>query len=629
MTDDPSRYAPPLEFRLPLGTLVDTASPAPEVPAPYAVTGGGPGMSTGAAKPPVAPTLPDFSDPQQVMLLMSQLAGEHLVGSSIVPAPAPAQASSGVGLAAPVGGGFAPTLVPANAEVPGADPTTPATTAVPSTMPSGAAPTSIVPATPVPSSSPFGAPIDFGAIIDDPMHFTLPVLNEPSMSDDLYFVPSADVLGLESGGGRVEAYEPAARDDNQLVRDLGGNAFDPYVVRRDFPILEERVHGGKRLVWLDNAATTQKPRAVIDRISYFYEHENSNVHRAAHTLAARSTDAFERARESARRFLNAPSAKEIVWVRGATEGINLIAQSWGRRYIGEGDEIVITHLEHHANIVPWQMLCAEKGARLKVAPVDDRGDVILEQYEKLLGPRTKLVSIPQVSNALGTITPTQAMVEMAHRYGAHVLVDGAQAVSHMRVDVQALGCDWYVFSGHKVYAPTGIGVVWGRQEVLEATPPWQGGGNMIEDVTFEKTKYQPPPMRFEAGTGSIGDAVGLGAAIEYCERIGMDVIDRYEHELLVYGTERLATVPGLHMIGTSPNKAGVLSFVLDGQRTEDVSSILDKDGIAVRSGHHCAQPILRRFGLEATVRASLAFYNVREDLDALVDALHRLQAGPG
>ena len=269
------------------------------------------------------------------------------------------------------------------------------------------------------------------------------------------------------------------------------------------------------------------------------------------------------------------------------------------------------------------------GARLRVAPVDDRGDVILEQYEKLMGPRTRLVAIPQVSNALGTITPTREMVEIAHRYGAHVMVDGAQAVSHMKVDVQDLGCEWYVFSGHKVYAPTGIGVVWGKSEVLEQTPPWQGGGNMIEDVTFEKTKYHPPPMRFEAGTGSIGDAVGLGAAIEYCERIGMDVIDRYEHELLVYGTQRLATVPGLRMIGTSPTKAGVLSFVLDGQRTEDVSAMLDKDGIAVRSGHHCAQPILRRYGLEATVRASLAFYNVREDLDALVESLHRIQSGRG
>jgi cysteine desulfurase/selenocysteine lyase len=625
MTDDPSRYAPPLEFRIPLGTLVDASSPptavSADVPAPYAVTGGGPGMSTGAAAPPISPTVPDLSDPSQVMLLMSRIAGEHLIGSSVVPVPAPAQVGSGVGVAAPASPGISPTVVPTNVPVSAAEPTASGAGA---SMPSSSS---------VPSSSPFGAPLDFGAMIADPMHLTVPVLNEPSTSDNLYFMPVAQALGLASGSGRVEAYEPAHRRDDSLVRALstsgGGNAFDPYVVRRDFPILEERVHGGKRLVWLDNAATTQKPRAVIDRISYFYEHENSNVHRAAHTLAARSTDAFERARESARRFINAPSKQEIVWVRGATEGINLIAQSWGRRYINEGDEIVVTHLEHHANIVPWQMLCAEKGARLRVAPVDDRGDVILEAYEKLMGPRTKLVSIPHVSNALGTITPAKTMVDIAHRYGAHVMVDGAQAVSHMRVDVQALGCEWYVFSGHKVYAPTGIGVVWGKQDVLDATPPWQGGGNMIEDVTFERTRYQPPPMRFEAGTGSIGDAVGLGAAIEYCERIGMDVIDAYEHELLVYGTQALSTVPGLRMIGTSPNKAGVLSFVLDGQRTEDVSAILDKDGIAVRSGHHCAQPILRRFGLEATVRASLAFYNVREDLDALVDALHRLQSGRG
>ncbi|CAN5895041.1 family 2A encapsulin nanocompartment cargo protein cysteine desulfurase [soil metagenome] len=472
------------------------------------------------------------------------------------------------------------------------------------------------------SGSPFGAPLDLSSIGGMPS-MSMSVLPEPSTGALPYYMPGADALGLESGGSQPVPGKP--HGDDALARDLGRNAFDPYAVRKDFPILEERVHGGKRLVWLDNAATTQKPRYVIDRISYFYEHENSNVHRAAHTLAARSTDAFEKARESVRRFLNAPTSKEIVWVRGATEGINLIAQSWGRRHVGKGDEIVITHLEHHANIVPWQMLCAEKGATLRVAPVDDRGDVILEEYEKLMGPKTRLVSIPHVSNALGTITPAKQMVEIAHRYGAHVMVDGAQAVSHMKVDVQDLGCEWYVFSGHKVFGPTGIGAVWGKSSVLEVTPPWQGGGNMIEDVTFEKTRYQPPPFRFEAGTGSIADAVGLGAAIEYIERIGMDVIDRYEHELLVYGTQRLATVPGLTMVGTSPNKAGVLSFVLDGQRTEDVSAALDKEGIAVRSGHHCAQPILRRFGHEATVRASLAFYNVFEDLDALVEALHRLQ----
>ena len=415
------------------------------------------------------------------------------------------------------------------------------------------------------------------------------------------------------------------RTDEPVIRDLGGAAFDPHAVRRDFPILDERVHG-KRLVWLDNAATTQKPRAVIDRLSAFYEHENSNIHRGAHTLAARATDAYEQGRELTRKFLNAPSTREIVFVRGATEGINLVAQSWGRRNVGPGDEIVITHLEHHANIVPWQQLCAERGARLRVAPVDDRGDVILEAYEKLLGPRTKLVSLPQVSNALGTITPAREMTELAHRHGARVLIDGAQAVSHMRVDVQALDCDFYVFSGHKVFAPTGIGAVFGKREVLEAMPPWQGGGNMIQDVTFERTTYQPPPFRFEAGTGNIADAAGLGAALDYVMRIGLDVIDRYEHELLVYATEKLCSVRGLHMIGTSVNKAGVLSFILDGHRTEDLGAALDQEGIAVRSGHHCAQPILRRFGLESTVRASLAFYNTYEDIDALVAALHRLQA---
>jgi cysteine desulfurase/selenocysteine lyase len=314
-----------------------------------------------------------------------------------------------------------------------------------------------------------------------------------------------------------------------------------------------------------------------------------------------------------------------VFVRAATEGINLIAKAWGARHVERGDEIVITHLEHHANIVPWQQLCAEVGARLRVAPVDDRGDVILEDYEKLLCSRTRLVAFTQVSNALGTVTPAREMIEIAHRWGATVVLDGAQAVSHMPVDVQALDCDFYVFSGHKVFAPTGIGAVFGKRALLDATPPWQGGGNMIADVTFERTLYQPPPWRFEAGTGNIADAAGLGAALDYVMRIGMPTIERYEHELLGYATERLATVPGLRMVGAPRHKAGVLSFVLDGQRTEDVGAALDKDGIAVRSGHHCAQPILRRYGLESTVRASLAFYNVHEDIDALVAALKRLQ----
>jgi cysteine desulfurase / selenocysteine lyase len=415
-----------------------------------------------------------------------------------------------------------------------------------------------------------------------------------------------------------------------VPQDLGPakRPLDAKLIRRDFPILEERVHG-RPLIWLDNAATTQKPNAVIDRISDFYRHENSNVHRAAHELAARSTDAYESAREKSRRFLNASSTREIIFVRGATEGINLIAQTWGRRNVLEGDEIVITWLEHHANIVPWQMLCSEKGARLRVAPVNDRGEIILEEYEKLLGPRTKIVSFSQVSNALGTITPAREMVEMAHRYGARVLVDGAQAVSHMPVDVQTLDCDFYVFSGHKVFGPTGIGVVYGKLDVLDAMGPWQGGGNMIADVTFERTTYQPSPARFEAGTGNIADAVGLGAAIDYVSEIGMENIAAYEHDLLNYGTAKLLTVPGLRLIGTAREKAGVMSFVLDDVRTEDVGVALNQEGIAVRSGHHCAQPILRRMGVESTVRPSLAFYNTCEDIDALVAALLRLQADRG
>ncbi len=403
--------------------------------------------------------------------------------------------------------------------------------------------------------------------------------------------------------------------------------LEPHVVQRDFPILEERVNG-RRLVWLDNAATTQKPRVVIDRLAHYYEHENSNVHRGAHTLAARATDAYEAARDTVRRFLNAPSADEIVFVRGATEGINLVAQSWGRRYVGAGDEVVITWLEHHANIVPWQQLCSEKGARLRVAPVDSHGQVILEEFEKLLGPRTRIASFTHVSNALGTIVPVREMIEMAHRHGALALVDGAQAVSHMPVDVQALDCDFYVFSGHKVFGPTGVGAVFGKARVLEATPPWQGGGNVIADVTFEKTTYQPPPGRFEAGTGNIADAAGLGAALDYVTTLGLENIRAHEQGLLAYATERLSSIPGLRIIGDAAEKAGVVSFIVDGVRTEDVGAALDQEGIAVRSGHHCAQPILRRFGLESTVRASLAPYNSRDDVDALAAAVRRLQVAP-
>ena len=401
--------------------------------------------------------------------------------------------------------------------------------------------------------------------------------------------------------------------------------FDGSVVRKDFPILEKPVNG-KCLVWLDNAATTQKPRAVIDRLTYFYENENSNIHRAAHTLAARATDAYEEAREKVRGFLNASSTREIVFVRGATEAINLVAKAWGGKNVEKGDDIIVTLLEHHANIVPWQQLAAEKGARLRVAPVDDQGQILLEEYEKLFTSRTKIVSIAHVSNALGTIAPVRQMTAIAHRHGAKVLVDGAQAVSHLRADVQSIDADFYVFSGHKVFGPTGIGVLYGKEAILNDTPPWQGGGNMIADVTFEKTQYQAAPARFEAGTGNIADAVGLGAAVEYLSRYGLEAVAAYEHHLLEYGTALLRRVPGLRSIGTASEKAGVLSFVIDGIRTEEIGQALNHDGIAVRTGHHCAQPILRRFGLEGTARASLALYNTCEDLDALAESLMRLQA---
>ncbi len=404
------------------------------------------------------------------------------------------------------------------------------------------------------------------------------------------------------------------------------SGFDIHAVRRDFPILNERVNG-HQLVWFDNAATTQKPQSVIDRISYFYEHENSNIHRAAHELAARSTDAYEKARKTVANFLNAPSPDNIIFVRGTTEAINLIAKSWGVQNIGKDDEIVITWLEHHANIVPWQQLCEVTGAKLRVAPVDDSGQVLLDEYQKLLNAKTKLVSFTQVSNALGTITPAHEMIAMAHRVGAKVLLDAAQSVSHIAADVQSLDCDWLVFSGHKIFAPTGIGVVYGKTDLLEATQPWQGGGNMIEDVTFEHTRYQPAPAKFEAGTGNIADAVGLGAALEYVQKIGIQNIAIYEHDLLAYAMDALRRIDGLTLIGTAKEKTSVLSFVLKGHNTQEIGAALNKAGIAVRSGHHCAQPILRRFGLEATVRPSLAFYNTHDEVDHLVNSVRKIKAG--
>ena len=404
--------------------------------------------------------------------------------------------------------------------------------------------------------------------------------------------------------------------------------FDLNAVRRDFPILSERVNG-RPLVWFDNAATTQKPQAVIDRLSHFYAHENSNIHRAAHELAARATDAYEGARETVRRFINASSTEEIIFVRGATEAINLVAKSWGAKHVGAGDEIIVSQLEHHANIVPWQQLAAEKGATLRVIPVDDDGQIRLDEYQRLLSDRTRIVAVTQVSNALGTVVPVQQVVQMAHRAGAKVLVDGAQSVSHMKVDVQLLDADFFVFSGHKVFGPTGIGVVYGKRAVLEGMPPWQGGGNMIADVTFERTVYHGPPTRFEAGTGNIADAVGLGAALEYVERVGIEAIGRYEHALLEYATAHLRPIPGVRLVGTAPDKASVLSFVLAGYSTEEVGRALNQEGIAVRTGHHCAQPILRRFGLETSVRPSLAFYNTCEEVDRFIAVVRRLALARG
>ena len=435
---------------------------------------------------------------------------------------------------------------------------------------------------------------------------------------------------------------PTARHGSIFVRepdrftlpDLGAvpsgahPVFDVETIRKDFPILGERVNG-RPLVWFDNAATTQKPQAVIDRLAYFYAHENSNIHRGAHELASRATDAYEDARGTVRRFIGASQDSEIVFVRGTTEAINLVAQSWGRTHLGEGDEILITHLEHHANIVPWQMLAQQTGAVLKVAPVDDRGNLLMDGFTALLGPRTKLVAATHVSNALGTVTPVKQIVELAHRAGARVLIDGAQSVPHIPIDVRALGADFFVFSGHKIYGPTGIGVLYGTAEVLAEMPPWQGGGNMIADVTLERSIYQGPPDKFEAGTGSIADAVGLAEALRYVERVGVDRIGAYEHTLLEYATPRLADIPGLRLVGTADHKASVLSFVLAGHDEIEVGKALNEEGIAVRAGHHCAQPILRRLGLEQTVRPSLAFYNTVQEVDVLVDAVRRIAASPG
>ena len=394
-------------------------------------------------------------------------------------------------------------------------------------------------------------------------------------------------------------------------------------IRQDFPALRGKVHG-KPLVYLDNAATSQKPQVVIDTVTRYYLSENSNVHRGVHFLSELATQAYESARTRVRQFLNAAHEREIIFTRGTTESINLVAHSYGRSRIKAGDEIVISAIEHHSNIVPWQMVCEEKGATLRVIPVNDAGELLLEEYERLLCDRTKLVSVAYVSNALGTINPVRQIIALAHRRGIPVLLDGAQAAPHLAVDVQDLECDFYAFSGHKLFGPTGIGILYGKADLLEAMPPYQGGGDMISVVTFEKTLYNSLPYKFEAGTPHIAGAIGLAAGIDYVQRIGLNRIAAYETDLLAYGTELLSAIPGLRIIGTAKEKAGVLSFVLDGIHAHDVGTILDHDGIAIRAGHHCAMPVMKRFGVPATARASLAFYNTREELDALAKGLHKV-----
>lgn len=400
--------------------------------------------------------------------------------------------------------------------------------------------------------------------------------------------------------------------------------FDPSTVRGDFPILSKCVNG-KPLVYLDNAATTQKPRAVIDAITRYYEFDNANIHRGVHQLSQRATHDYEAARQLVCDFLRAASPKEIVFVRGATEGINLVAQAYGRAQVREGDEILITAMEHHSNIVPWQMLCQEKSARLRVAPINDHGELLFEEFSRLLNSRTKIVAVAHVSNALGTINPVREIIELAHRQNAVVVVDGAQAAPHLPVDVQALDCDFHVFSGHKVYGPTGIGVLYGKAALLEAMLPYQGGGDMISSVTFEKTTYNKIPHKFEAGTPDISGVIGLGAALRYVNQLGLERIALHEHDLLAYATTAVSAIPGIRVVGAAKEKAGVLSFVMDGIHPHDIGTILDQEGIAIRTGHHCAQPVMERFEIPATARASFGLYNTREEIDTLVQGIHKVR----
>ena len=409
----------------------------------------------------------------------------------------------------------------------------------------------------------------------------------------------------------------------QLASDKAGNALDVARIREDFPILNHQVHG-KPLIYLDNAATSQKPQIVIDTLNRYYNTENANVHRGIHSLSQQATQEFEDARSKVRQLLNASDDREIIFVRGTTEAINLVAQSYGRQNVGDGDEIIVSAMEHHSNIVPWQILCEERGARLRVIPMNDAGELLMDEYEKLLSPRTKLVSVVHLSNSLGTINPVEQIVEMAHSMGARVLLDGAQSTPHMAVDVREIDCDFFAFSGHKLFGPTGVGVLYGKADLLDSMPPYQGGGDMIKSVTFEKTTYNSLPYKFEAGTPNIAGVIGLGAAIDYVTNVGLERISAYETELLEYGTRRLSSIGGLRMIGTAKEKAGILGFVLGDIHPHDIGTILDSEGIAIRTGHHCTQPVMERFGIAATARASLALYNTREEIDALVKGIDKV-----
>jgi cysteine desulfurase / selenocysteine lyase len=506
------------------------------------------------------------------------------------------------------------------AEAAGASAAMPASMPMP--MPSPAIPAlhalPVVPAVPMTPAMPAAVPAP-PALADQPHFANLTPAPALSRSDEFAGLKSfvAHIRGSRAFDAAMPGFASPAPTGS-----AGFGFFDVDAVRRDFPVLQQQVNG-RPLAWFDNAATTQKPRQVIDTIARFYAHDNSNIHRGAHTLAARATDAYEHARRTVQTFLGAAAPEEIIFVRGNTEGINLVANACGS-LLAAGDEIVLTELEHHANIVPWQMVAQRTGAVIRVAPINDHGEVLLDAYAALLGPRTKFVSLSHASNSLGTILPVELMTGMAKARGARVLVDGAQSVSHFPVDVRRIGCDFFIFSGHKIFGPTGIGAVYATADAQAVMPPWQGGGNMIRDVTFEKTTYAEPPARFEAGTPNVADAIGLGAALDYVTKLGRERIAAHEHDLLEHATRRLSAIGGLRLIGTAPEKVGVLSFVLPGKDAIEIGQALDREGFAVRAGHHCAQPSLRHFGLEATVRPSLAFYNTRDEIDRLADTVARI-----